>query len=209
MNPMVDSLQAVPLFADLSRPRSQKRLADSMKERSFAPGDEVVAEGKSGVVFFVLFEGSARVSQGGEDRGRLTTGDYFGEMALIDGDLRLASVHAEEDLRCATLDAMELSPVRQGSPRRGVGAAHRDGQAGARSPGAAGRHRGSDQRGATPCVPLTGIFPQADPTAPPDGPGRIDAERPLALAEDVVASIERREGGGQILRSPWRDVYID
>ena len=115
MNPMVDSLEAVPLFADVSR-RDLKRLADSMKERSFAPGDEVVAEGKSGVVFFVLLEGSARVSKGGEDRGRLTTGDYFGEMALIDGDLRLASVHAEEDLRCATLTRWNFRPFVRDHP---------------------------------------------------------------------------------------------
>ena len=45
-----------------------------MKERSFAPGDEVVAEGKSGVVFFVLFEDSAPAELGRRGRGRLTTG---------------------------------------------------------------------------------------------------------------------------------------
>jgi len=115
MNPMVDSLQAVPLFADLSR-RDLKRLAASMKERSFAPGDELVAEGKGGVAFFVLLEGSARVSQGGEDRGRLTAGEYFGEMALIDGDLRLASVHAEEDLRCATMTQWNFRPFVRDHP---------------------------------------------------------------------------------------------
>jgi CRP-like cAMP-binding protein len=100
MNPMVDSLRSVPLFADLT-PRDLKRLADSMKERSFSHGDEVVAEGKGGVGFFVILEGTARVSQNGEDRGRLTAGEYFGEMALIDGNVRLASVHAEGDLRSA------------------------------------------------------------------------------------------------------------
>ena len=109
MSAMVDSLREVPLFADLSR-RDLKRVADSMKEMSFAAGQEVVAEGKSGVGFFVILDGSARVSQDGEERGLLTAGDFFGEMALIDGDDRTASVHAEGDLRCATMTTWSFRP---------------------------------------------------------------------------------------------------
>jgi CRP/FNR family transcriptional regulator, cyclic AMP receptor protein len=109
MNTMVDSLREVPLFADLT-PRDLKRLAASMNEMSFSAGDEVVAQGKGGVGFFVILDGEARVSQGGEERGRLAAGDYFGEMALIDGDLRLASVHAENDLRCAAMTAWNFRP---------------------------------------------------------------------------------------------------
>jgi CRP-like cAMP-binding protein len=114
MHPMVDSLRDVPLFSDLST-RDLKRLADSMKETSFAAGMEVVAEGKSGVGFFVILDGSARVSQGGQDRGVLTAGDYFGEMALIDGD-RTASVHAETDLRCASMTVWNFRPFVKDHP---------------------------------------------------------------------------------------------
>ena len=115
MSAMVESLHEVPLFADLSR-RDLKRVADSMKEKSFSDGQEVVAEGKSGVGFFVILEGSARVSQGGEDRVLLTAGDYFGEMALIDGDDRLASVHAEGELRCATMTTWSFRPFVKNHP---------------------------------------------------------------------------------------------
>ena len=88
-----------------------------MKERSFAHGDEVVAEGKGGVGFFVILDGTARVSQNGDDRGQLTAGDYFGEMALIDGNLRLASVHAEGDeLRCATMTTWNFRPFVRDHP---------------------------------------------------------------------------------------------
>ena len=107
---MVDSLREVPLFADLPA-RDLKQLADSMQELSFAPGRQVVAEGKGGVGFFVILEGSARVTQHGEDRGLLTAGDYFGEMALIDGDDRMASVHAEGELRCAAMAPGTFRPV--------------------------------------------------------------------------------------------------
>ncbi len=115
MHPMVDSLRDVPLFSDLSK-RDLKRLADSMKEHSFAAGMEVVAEGKSGVGFFVILDGTARVSLGGEERVVLSPGDYFGEMALIDGDDRSASVHAESDLRCASMTTWNFRPFVKDHP---------------------------------------------------------------------------------------------
>ncbi len=115
MNSMVDSLREVPLFADLSG-RDLKRLADSMQELSYAPGKEVITQGKGGVGFFVILDGTARVTQGGEDRGTLSAGDYFGEMALIDGDHRMASVHAEGDLRCAAMSPWTFRPFVKDHP---------------------------------------------------------------------------------------------
>src|SRR5215216_2046287 len=100
---MEDSLRDVPLFADLSS-RDLRRLADSMQELSFASGRQVV------------IDGTARVSQGGEDRGTLGPGDYFGEMALIDGDDRMASVHAESDLRCAAMTPWTFRPFVKDHP---------------------------------------------------------------------------------------------
>jgi CRP/FNR family transcriptional regulator len=112
---MVDSLREVPLFAELAN-RDLKRLADSMQEKSFEAGKEIVSEGKGGVGFFVILEGTARVSQGGEDRGRLATGDYFGEMALIDGDDRTATVHADTALRCAAMTSWNFRPFVKDHP---------------------------------------------------------------------------------------------
>jgi CRP-like cAMP-binding protein len=115
MRAMVESLREVPLFADLP-PRELRRLADSMQDLSFAAGKEVVAQGKGGVGFFVILDGSARVTQHGEDRGLLTAGDYFGEMALIDGDDRMASVHAESELRCAAMTPWTFRPFVRDHP---------------------------------------------------------------------------------------------
>jgi len=110
-----DSLRDIPLFADLSD-RDRKRLAASMKEMSFAAGDEVVAQGKGGVGFFVILEGRARVTRDGEEVGMLGAGDYFGEMALIDGDDRTASVHADEPLRCAAMTSWIFRPFVKDHP---------------------------------------------------------------------------------------------
>lgn len=115
MQAMVESLRDVPLFADLSR-RDLKRLADSMQELSYAAGKEVVVEGKGGVGFFVILDGTARVTQGGEERGLLTAGDYFGEMALIDGDDRMATVTAESQLRCAAMSPWTFRPFVKDHP---------------------------------------------------------------------------------------------
>ena len=115
MSEMADSLREVPLFAELSS-RDLKRLGGSMHERTFAAGAEVVAEGAGGIGFFVILDGHARVTQGGQDRGLLSPGDYFGEMALIDGDDRSASVLAEDDLRCVAMTAWHFRPFVKDHP---------------------------------------------------------------------------------------------
>jgi CRP/FNR family transcriptional regulator, cyclic AMP receptor protein len=115
MSTMADSLREIPLFADLSK-RDLKKLAESMHEKSFVPRQEVVSEGDGGIGFFVILGGQARVTKGGEDRGTLTAGDYFGEMALIDGDDRSATIVAEDDLRCAAMTSWHFRPFVKDHP---------------------------------------------------------------------------------------------
>ena len=115
MTSMADSLRNVPLFAELSK-RDLKRLADSMQELTFEPGKEVVTQGKGGVGFFVILEGAARVTQGGAERALLKPGSYFGEMALIDGGDRSASVFAEDQLRCAVMTTWNFRPFVKDHP---------------------------------------------------------------------------------------------
>src|SRR5919199_3130078 len=104
MSDMAESLRAVPLFAELSD-RDLRQVADSMHEKTYSAGQSVVTEGEGGIGFFVILSGSARASVGGEQHGVLRAGDYFGEMALLDGETRSASITAEEDLRCAGMTA--------------------------------------------------------------------------------------------------------
>jgi CRP/FNR family transcriptional regulator, cyclic AMP receptor protein len=110
MSAPVELVQGVPLFADLDRKELQG-LANSMKERTFRSGQTIASEGQSGIGFFVIAEGTANVSQGGEDRATLGPGDYFGEIALIDDGLRTASVTAESELKAYGLTAWEFRPL--------------------------------------------------------------------------------------------------
>ena len=103
-------LQRVPLFADLE-PRQVERIAKSFKERTFQPGETVTDEGQSAVGFFVIEDGSARVSVGGQERDRLGPGDYFGEVALVDHGARTATITADSELRCWGMTFWEFRPL--------------------------------------------------------------------------------------------------
>src|SRR5205823_4615609 len=74
----VDMLKKVPLFAGLDNKELQQ-IAASMRERKFKAGDTVTQEGAGGVGFFVVEQGQADVSVGGESKGSVGPGDYFGE----------------------------------------------------------------------------------------------------------------------------------
>jgi CRP/FNR family transcriptional regulator, cyclic AMP receptor protein len=110
----VEQLQRVPLFADLDQ-RELQSLASSFKERIFEAGSTVVGEGSGGVGFFIIDEGDAVVSVGGEERARLGPGQYFGELALIDEGTRTATITAESELKCYGLTSWEFRPLVEGN----------------------------------------------------------------------------------------------
>jgi CRP-like cAMP-binding protein len=76
-----------------------------MRERTYAAGKEVVVEGRNGVGFFIILEGQAAVTVGERVIRVLGPGDYFGEMALLHGNERSATVTADSELRCLGLTA--------------------------------------------------------------------------------------------------------
>jgi len=103
-------LKRVPIFSDLDG-KELERIASSMKQRIFNAGDTVTAEGKTGVVFFVIEDGEATVTVGGEERRRLGPGDYFGEVALLNESPRTATITADTELRCYGLTSWEFRPL--------------------------------------------------------------------------------------------------
>jgi len=110
--PSLQQLAQVPLFAGLKE-RNLKMLAESLRERSFAEGETIAAEGKSGVGFFVIAEGEASVSVDGKERATLRAGDHFGELALIDDGSRTATVTATTPLHCYAMTSWEFRPLVQ------------------------------------------------------------------------------------------------
>jgi CRP/FNR family cyclic AMP-dependent transcriptional regulator len=106
----VDLLQRVPIFQGLDR-RELERIATSMKPRTFRAGDTVTSEGQGGVGFFVIEDGQAKVTVGGENRRTLGAGDYFGEVALLTDSPRTATITAETDLRCYGMTSWDFKPL--------------------------------------------------------------------------------------------------
>jgi len=110
----VELIRTVPLFSDLSD-RELRDVANSMKERTFKAGDTVMQEGKGGVGFFVIDEGTAKVSVSGDDVRTLKSGDYFGEIALIADIDRTATIKADTDLRCYGMTFWDFRPLVEGN----------------------------------------------------------------------------------------------
>jgi CRP/FNR family transcriptional regulator, cyclic AMP receptor protein len=108
----VESLQRVPIFADLDK-RELEQIARSFKERRFSAGDTLTSEGKGGAGFFLIDQGEASVTVEGQQRGTLKPGDYFGEIALIDEGARSATITANSDLVCYGLTFWEFRPLVQ------------------------------------------------------------------------------------------------
>jgi len=100
----------VPLFSGLES-RDLERIADSFKERTYSAGDTIASEGQGGAGFFVIAEGTAKVTVHDQDRGKLGAGDYFGEIALLDEGARTATVIAETDMTCYAMTFWEFRPI--------------------------------------------------------------------------------------------------
>jgi CRP/FNR family transcriptional regulator, cyclic AMP receptor protein len=103
-------IRQVPLFSTLDKKEVQG-LVSSMKERTFDEGDQISTEGQSGIGFFIIDEGEAAVSVGGEERATLGHGDYFGEIALIDDGARTATITAKSPLKCYGITSWEFRPL--------------------------------------------------------------------------------------------------
>jgi CRP/FNR family transcriptional regulator, cyclic AMP receptor protein len=100
---VAEELKQVPLLSCLSR-LQLRRVARDVKERSFKPGTVVTRQGQmSGVGFFLIKEGEASVSVNGTEVARLGRGDHFGELGLLTGRSRTATVTAETRLECLEL----------------------------------------------------------------------------------------------------------
>jgi CRP-like cAMP-binding protein len=109
-NQPYDFLRGVGLFSDVSD-KDLRGIATSMRQREFAEGDTIVVEGDSGVGFFLVESGTAVVTHDGVERAALGAGDYFGEVALLAGGDRTATVSAKTDVVCWALPGWSFRPL--------------------------------------------------------------------------------------------------
>ena len=106
----IDDLREVNLLQGLKE-ADLVSLAADLAERRVAAGEAIVGEGTGGVAFFFILEGEASVTVGGEEVATLPSGEYVGELALLDPDgPRTATVEAKTDVVLAAMSAWQFRP---------------------------------------------------------------------------------------------------
>jgi CRP-like cAMP-binding protein len=110
------ALANVPLFSGCDEAQL-KAIAECAHLLSFDPAQTIVAEGEEGLGFYLLLSGSANVIREGALVAELGSGDFFGEIALIDHTPRTASVVATEPTICLGILRSDFRPLLIQQPR--------------------------------------------------------------------------------------------
>ena len=109
-NDLAVMLRSVPLFEGLE-PKELQAVLRCADEVRHAAGKAVVREGGEGIGFHLILDGEATVTQGGRELRRLRPGDYFGDIALLDGQPRTATVTAQGPVRTLSITAWNFKPL--------------------------------------------------------------------------------------------------
>lgn len=107
-NDVIETLGDFALFADLSRPELEA-VAHTFDEEWFPEGQRVLRQGFTGSGFYVILQGEASVRIDGQDRARLSRGDFFGELSVLLDEPPSADIVALSPLRCIVLAGSNLS----------------------------------------------------------------------------------------------------
>ena len=117
----VELLRSVPLFADLEAGELE-RFSRVAVQRAFPAGTRVFHEGDQSDACYIVRSGSFRVTREHSDGGAITlatlgSGDIFGELAMLDGEVRSASVEALDDGELLALPAGDVRGLLGRHPR--------------------------------------------------------------------------------------------
>ena len=113
------ALERAPMFAGLDREHLEDVLAVGRRV-SFEPGQAIVERGDPGDAMYIVLSGVAEVDVGGRYH-RLQRGDFFGEMAVLAGKPREASVKAAEPVEALRIPADDFQAFLAENPQIAVG----------------------------------------------------------------------------------------
>ena len=112
----VDDLTGIPLFAGLTD-AERASLAEWFEISDAGTGTNLVSEGASGYSFYVLIDGAAEVTVGGETVATYGPGDFFGEMAILGGGRRNATVTITAPSRLLSMFGTEFRMLQEVQPK--------------------------------------------------------------------------------------------
>jgi CRP/FNR family transcriptional regulator, cyclic AMP receptor protein len=111
----IDRLEDVAMLAGCSR-RQLRAIARISEVIEVAEGTVLSHSGEPGEEFFLILDGSARVEVSSRKRSRLLPGQYFGEMSLLDGGPRSATVVADTPLRLLVIKRRDFATLLREAP---------------------------------------------------------------------------------------------
>lgn len=103
-----DHLADVPLFSACSK-KDLQQVAKRAEDVQVPAGKVLVSEGAAGAEFFVIIDGTAKVSRHGTDVATLGPGQFFGDLALLDRAPRNATITATTPMELVVLGQREFS----------------------------------------------------------------------------------------------------
>ncbi|MCJ7671034.1 MAG: cyclic nucleotide-binding domain-containing protein [Acidimicrobiia bacterium] len=106
----MDALANVPLFSACSR-KDLGLVAKRAEDVKVDGGKVLVSEGAAGAEFFVIIEGTAKVSRHGQEVAKLGPGSFFGDLALLDRAPRNATITAETPMELVVLGQREFAAL--------------------------------------------------------------------------------------------------
>jgi CRP-like cAMP-binding protein len=109
-------LKDVPFFSKLSK-RELATVAQQTDEVDVKPGTVLAREGDFGHEFFVIMDGTAEVLRGDTPIAELGPGEFFGEMALIDEDRRMATVKAISAMKVLVMTRASFRSIDRSMPQ--------------------------------------------------------------------------------------------
>ena len=111
----IDVLQTVPLFRTLSK-HDLDHIATIADEVESSPGEVLMRQGEAGREFMLIVSGCVRVERNGEVIARRGAGEFLGEMALLDGQGRTATVITEEPSHLLVIHWSRFWPLMESVP---------------------------------------------------------------------------------------------
>ncbi|HEY3811228.1 MAG TPA: cyclic nucleotide-binding domain-containing protein [Acidimicrobiales bacterium] len=112
----IQLLSRLPLF-ETSSQRELAKVANVSVQAHKPAGSILTREGREGGLLFIILDGEAEIVRDGQLLGTLKEGDVVGELSLIDGYPRSASVRAVTDVEVLQIPASDFQAVIQGSPK--------------------------------------------------------------------------------------------
>ncbi|QQS37836.1 MAG: cyclic nucleotide-binding domain-containing protein [Ignavibacteriales bacterium] len=122
-NDLLEALKSIPVFSEFTK-KELASLAGFVHERTYLAGEYVFYQGDPGIGLYIVIEGEVIIQRNVESKlislATFSKNDFFGELALIDGEKRSASAIAKTDLSVAVIFKPDLDEFIDTHPKKGI-----------------------------------------------------------------------------------------